>query len=101
VTTLLAYVLIIGLGSYKLTEWYKEGTKRMGLQQPGWWKSLINLICCGVLVLLATHRSVDSRVLIAIAASGVAALLHAVDTVLRSHRDEMVMQVLEKRSRRR
>jgi hypothetical protein len=98
----LGYVVLIGFGSMKLTEVYKEVTRRIGLYQVAWWKSFINLICCGVLTLLVAHRGVDTRVLIAVAASGLAALLHAVDTVLRSHRDNMITTVLDKtRNRRR
>jgi hypothetical protein len=94
-------MLLIGLGSFRLTESYKEGTRRIGLQQPGWWKSSVNLLCCAVLVLLAMHQATETRVLIAVAASGLAALLHAVDTLIRSQRDQAVSQVLERRTRRR
>jgi hypothetical protein len=98
----LGYVLLIGFGSMKLTEFYKEITRRMGLHQPGWWKSFVNLCCVAVLSLLIIHRDLRTRVLIALAAAGLAALLHALDTVLRSHRDEMVTIVMDKtRSRRR
>jgi hypothetical protein len=99
--TNLGYVLIIGLGAMKLTEIYKEITRRLGLHQLAWWKSLINLACT-VLLTLLVHRSVGTRVLIAVGAAGVAALAHGLDTVLRVHRDNMVSTVLEKsRVRRR
>jgi hypothetical protein len=98
----LGYLLLIAFGSMKLTEVYKEIIRRIGLHQVAWWKSLVNLVCCGVLVLLITHRNVDTKVLIALGASGLAALLHAVDTVLRSHRDNMITTVMDKtRTRRR
>lgn len=98
----LGYVLIIGFGSMRLTELYKEVTRRIGLHQVGWWKSFINLGCCAVLVLLISHRNIRTEVLIALGASGLAALFHALDTVLRSHRDEMITAVIEKaRPRRR
>jgi hypothetical protein len=97
----LGYLLLLGFGSYKLTELYKEILRRIGLHQVAWWKSFINLIVCAVLALLVTHRSVEIRVLLAVGAAGVAALLHAVDTVLRSHRDDMISQVMEKSRYRR
>jgi len=101
-TSDLAYVVLIGLGSMKLTEFYKEITRRIGLHQAGWWKSLVNLCWVVLLSLLIAHRDLHTRVLIALAASGLAALLHAIDTVLRSHRDEMVAIVMDKaRARRR
>jgi hypothetical protein len=98
----LGYALLIGFGSMKLTEVYKEVTRRIGLHQVAWWKSLVNLVCCGVLALLVSHRNIDTKVLIALGASGLAALLHATDTVLRSHRDNMITAVMDKtRGRRR
>lgn len=97
----LGYVLLIGFGSMKLTEFYKEITRRMGLHQLGWWKSLVNLCCVALLSLLIAHRDLRTRVLIALAAAGLAALLHALDTVLRSHRDEMVTVVMDKARLRR
>jgi hypothetical protein len=98
----LGYVVLIGFGSMRLTEVYKEVTRRIGLHQVAWWKSFVNLCCCAVLTLLVLHRSVDTRVLIAVAASGLAALLHALDTVLRSHRDNNIAEVIDRtRPRRR
>jgi hypothetical protein len=97
----LGYVLLIGLGSMKLTELYKEVTRRIGLHQAGWWKSAISLSCAAVLTLLVSHRDLGTKVLITVAACGVAALLHALDTVLRSHRDEMVAMVLDRNRVRR
>lgn len=100
-TTILGYVVLLGLGSFRLTESYKEGTRRVGLQQPGWWKSFVNLCICAVLVLLAMHQTWQNRILIAAAASGFAALLHALDTFIRSQRDQSVSQVLERQRTRR
>lgn len=97
----LGYVLIIGLGSMKLTEIYKEVARRVGLHHMAWWKSLVNLCLCAVLTLLVMHRGVETKVLIGVAAAGVAALVHAVDTVLRSHRDSNVADVINKTSVRR
>lgn len=98
----LGYVLLIGFGSYKLTEIYKEITRRWGLHQLAWWKSFINLVCCAALALLITHRDVQVKVLVALAAAGLAALLHALDTVARSHRDNMITTVMDRtRARRR
>jgi len=100
--TILGYALLIGLGSFRLTEFYKEGTRRIGLHQAGWWKSAVNLACCAVLVLLVLHQPAQTRILIAVAASGLAALCHAVDTLIRSQRDRTVSEVMEKsRVRRR
>jgi hypothetical protein len=99
--TVLGYTLLIGLGSFRLTESYKEATRRIGLQQPGWWKSFVNLCCCTALVLLAMHQATETRVLMAVAASGVAALLHALDTLMRSQRDQTVSEVLERQRPRR
>lgn len=98
----LGYLVLIGFGSMKLTEFYKEVTRRIGLHQPGWWKSFVNLCCVVLLSLFVVHRDLRTRLLIAVGASGLAALLHALDTVLRSHRDEMIAVVMEKsRPRRR
>ena len=97
----LGYALLIAFGSMKLTEVYKEVTRRVGLHQVAWWKSFVNLVCCGVLVLLVSHRNVDTKVLIALGASGLSALLHAIDTVLRSHRDNMITAVMDKTHGRR
>jgi Na+/melibiose symporter-like transporter len=96
----LGYVLIIGFASMKATEFYKEITRRIGLHQVGWWKSLVCLVSCGLLVFLVA-RPAGIRVLIALAAAGLAALLHATDTVLRSHRDTQVAQIMSRNQRRR
>ena len=98
----LGYLALIGFASLRLTEFYKEITNRIGIHQPGWWKSMVNLCCVALLTLLVSHRDAHTKVLIALGASGVAALLHAIDTVLRTHRDEMVAAAMERtRSRRR
>jgi len=97
----IGYVFLIGFGSVRLTELYKEITLRIGLHQPAWWKSFINILICATLVLLVQHRVASTRILIALAASGVAMLLHAGDTVLRHYRDEIVSEVLAKRQSRR
>lgn len=97
----IGYILLIGFGSVRLTEFYKEITQRLGLHQPAWWKAAVNLLCCALLSLLAAPRSGETRVLIALAASGVAMLLHAIDTVLRHHRDDIVSEVLARRPPRR
>lgn len=92
----LGYVLIIALGSMKITELYKEFMKRIGIHQIAWWKSVFSLGCCVVLTLLVVGRNVRTEVLITAAAWGLSALLHALDTVLRSHRDDMVASVFNK-----
>jgi hypothetical protein len=97
----IGYIFLIGFGSVRLTELYKEICLRVGLHQPAWWKSFVNLVVCALLVLLVQHRVTSTRILIAVAASGVAMLLHAIDTVLRHHRDDIVAEVLGKRTPRR
>ena len=98
----LGYMVLIGFGAMKMTQLYKEFMRRIGFHQIAWWKSVVSLACCAVLALLIVDRDVRTEVLIAIAAWGVSALLHAVDTVLRSHRDNMISEVVEKsRPRRR
>jgi hypothetical protein len=89
----LGYAALIGLGAMKLTQIYKEIVGRWGLHQLAWWKSAVNLvICLGLVFLIST--SAANRILIALAAAGISALLHALDTVLRSRRDELVANVL-------
>lgn len=97
----LGYVAIIALGSLKLTELYKEFMRRIGFHQIAWWKSLVNLACCAVLTLLVVGRDVRTLVLIALAAAGLSALLHALDTVLRSHRDSEIATVYNRQNARR
>lgn len=98
----LGYALLIGFGATRLTELWKEIAIRIGLHQVAWWKAAVNLLVCGVLTLLVMHRPVETRVLIGVGASGVAMLLHAVDTVLRHQRDRIVAEVLGRgRERRR
>jgi hypothetical protein len=99
--TVLGYVLIIGLGSMKLTQLYKEVASRVGLHQVAWMKSFVNLVVCAVLVLLIPHYSATTRTFVALGAAGMAALAHAVDTVLRSHRDDMVSAVMTRSQSRR
>jgi hypothetical protein len=104
VATDLGYVVLIGFGSMKLTEFYKEITRRLGLHQNAWWKTMVNLVLCALLVLIIPDQSDNIRVLIALGAAGVAGLIHAGDTMLRSYRDELVSEVMSRtpgRSRRR
>lgn len=96
----LGYALLIGFGSTRLTELWKEIAIRLGLHQVAWWKAAVNLVCCGVLTLLVMHRPWETRVLIGVGASGVALLIHALDTTLRHQRDRIVSEVLQRRSRR-
>lgn len=97
----LGWALLIGFGSTRLTELWKEVIGRLGLHQVAWWKAAVNLLCCALLSLLVVHHSWEARVLIALGASGVAMLLHATDTLLRHYRDRVVTEVLEKRGSRR
>lgn len=85
----LGYMLLIAFGSLKLTELYKEITRRLGVHPIAWSKSAFNLACCAVLTLLVLGRPIRTEVLIALGAAGLSALLHALDTVLRIHRDDM------------
>jgi len=97
----LGFALLIGFGATRITELWKEVMIRVGiLRQHAWWKAGVNLLVCALLSLLVAHHSVDTRVLIAVGASGVSMVIHAVDTVLRHHRDKIVAEVLG-RSRRR
>jgi hypothetical protein len=97
----LGFALLIGFGATRITELWKEVMIRVGiLRQHAWWKAGVNLLVCALLSLLLVRHSVDTRVLVAVGASGVSMIIHAVDTVLRHHRDKIVSEVLG-RSRRR
>jgi hypothetical protein len=97
----LGYALLIGFGATRLTELWKEVMLRLGiLRQQAWWKAAVNLLCCALLTLLVMHRPVETRVLIAVGASGVSMVVHAADTVLRHHRDRIVSEVLGRGRRR-
>ena len=98
----LGYVVIIALGAMKLTELYKELYRRfLGNRQIAWWKSIVNIGLCAALTVAIVGHDVRTKVLIALAASGLSALLHALDTVLRSHRDDMVASVFNRSTARR
>jgi hypothetical protein len=93
----LGYALLIGLATMKITQLYKEIMRRLGLQnQWSWWKTVVSLVSCTLLVLLVPDMSVRVRVLVALAAAGLAAVLHGVDTVLRSERDNLIATVVTK-----
>lgn len=97
----LGYALLIGFGATRLTELWKEVAIRLGiLRQAAWWKAAINLLVCALLSLLVVRHSWEARVLIAVGASGVAMLIHALDTTLRHHRDRIVAEVLGRGRRR-
>ena len=97
----LGFALLIGLGATRLTELWKEVMLRLGiLRQAAWWKASINLLICVLLSLLVLHRPWETRVLIAVGASGVSMLVHATDTTLRHHRDRVVSEVLQRGRRR-
>ena len=97
----LGYMVLIAFGAMKVTELYKEFTRRIGFHQVAWWKSVFNLVCCAALTLLVVGRDIRTEILIALGAAGLSASVHAVDTVLRSHRDAMVAKVFDKPSPRR
>jgi hypothetical protein len=96
----LGYVILIGLGSVRITQLYKEITRRIGLFQPAWWKSFINLLCCVLLVLLVQNRSAEARIFIALAASGLAMLAHGLESLMRGYRDEAISEVVGRQPRR-
>ena len=97
----LGYALLIGFGATRLTELWKEAMIRLGiLRQQAWWKATVNLLVCALMALLVVHSSWETRVLIAVGASGVSMLLHAGDTVLRHYRDRIVSEVLGRARRR-
>jgi hypothetical protein len=97
----LGYALLIGFGATRITELWKEVMIRVGiLRQQAWWKAGINLLLCGLLSLLVMHRPAETRALIAVGASGISMLVHALDTTLRHHRDRIVSEVLGRGRRR-
>jgi hypothetical protein len=101
VGTDLGYALLIGFGATRLTELWKEVALRWGiLRQAAWWKAVVSIVVCAALVLLVQHRSWQTKVLIAAGASGIALLIHSLDTVLRHQRDKVVSEVLGNRRRR-
>jgi len=97
----LGWAVLIGFGATRLTELWKEVMIRVGIiRQQAWWKAVLNLLVCGVLALLVTHHSWETRVLIAVGASGFSMLFHATDTLIRHQRDRIVSEVLGRRTRR-
>jgi hypothetical protein len=97
----LGYALLIGFGATRLTELWKEVMLRLGiLRQPPWWKAGISLVICALLVLLVQHHPWQTKVLIAVGASGISMLVHATDTTLRHQRDKIVSEVLQRPRRR-
>lgn len=96
----LGYALLIGFGATRLTELWKEVALRVGLHQVAWWKAAVNLLCCALLSLLLVRHSWETRVLVAVGASGISLLVHAGDTVLRHQRDRIVSEVLGRGRRR-
>ena len=96
----LGYALLIGFGATRLTEWWKEIMQRLGLHQIAWWKAGVNLVICALLALLVQDRPWQTKILIAVGASGIALLIHALDTTLRHQRDKIVSEVLQRPRRR-
>jgi hypothetical protein len=91
----LGFTLLIGLGAFKGTQLWKELMGRYGWYQPAWWKTLLSLAISLTLALtVIIHRSIGIKVLVSLGAAGIAALLHALDTCLRSYRDKNVTDVL-------
>jgi hypothetical protein len=97
----LGYTLLIGLAATRLTELWKEVMIRLELHQVAWFKASVNLVCCGLLVLLVMHRPAETKVLIALGASGLSMVIHSVDTGIRHYRDRTVGEVLDRRTPRR
>lgn len=92
----LGYALLLGFGGMKITQLYKEIARRLGLNPVAWWKSTVNLAICLLLALLIPHTAVRIQVFIGLAAAGIGATVHALDTVLRAHRDDLVAQIMTK-----
>lgn len=91
----LGYVLLIGLGSMKIIELYKEVMIRVRVwHQSAWWKSALTILVCAVFSFTLPSRPGRIEVLITLGSAGMAALAHAVDTALRHYRDELASQVL-------
>jgi hypothetical protein len=102
VSTDLGFSLLIGFGGFKLVQLYKEVLTRFGWRQLAWWKSLLTVFTCVALALaFVPHRSVGIRVVVGLAASGSAAIWHAIDTFLRSQRDKTVTDVMSRNRTRR
>ena len=98
----LGYAALIGFGATRLTELWKEVMIRVNLHQLAWFKAMVNLVCCFALVFLVMHKPAETKVLIALGASGFSMLLHALDTAIRHYRDRTASEVLERgRYRRR
>jgi hypothetical protein len=98
----LGYMVLIALGTMKLTELYKELYRRyLGNRQVAWWKSLVSLGFAAALTGVVPDRDIRVKLLIGAGAWGLSALLHALDTVLRSHRDSEVATVYNRQNARR
>ena len=54
----LGYMVLIALGTMKITELYKEFMRRIGLHPIAWWKSIFSIVCAGALTLLVVNRLV-------------------------------------------
>lgn len=97
----LGYALLIGFAGMKLTQLYKEILHRLDLRQMAWWKSLVSLVICLILALVfIPHRDLGQQVLVGLAAAGLSALAHGLDTLARATRDDLVSQVLGRKSPR-
>jgi Zn-dependent protease len=93
----LAFGLLIGFGGFRLTQLWKEVMARYGWYQPAWWKTLLSLaICLTLAVTVIPHRSMGIRLVVGLGASGLAAIWHAIDTLLRSYRDKTVTEVMSR-----
>lgn len=97
----LGYMVLVGFGSLRITQFYKEVARRIGLHQVAWWKSAVNVVACVLLTLLIPHHTAQMRILIALGGSGLAGILHALETVLRARRDDLITAVVAKTGRRR
>jgi hypothetical protein len=97
----LGWAVLIGFGATRITELWKEVMLRLGiLRQQAWWKAGLNLLLCVALSFLVMHTAAETRVLIAVGASGMSMLIHAGDTLLRHQRDRIVSEVLGRGRRR-
>jgi hypothetical protein len=97
---MLVPALLIGLGTMKLIELYKEVMRRLGWHQAVWFRSFLVLPVAMVLSFTLTAGSTHVHLLLGAAAAGFAMLGHALDTVLRALRDDAVSTVMGRKRTR-
>jgi hypothetical protein len=95
---MLVPALLIGLGTMKLVELYKEVTRRISLHQAVWFRSIVALPIAAALSFSLVGGSTHGHLLLTFSACGIAMLGHALDTALRALLDEHVSNVLGRRA---